>query len=639
MQISMIVLMNVFALLSLVVPSSLGYYGGHQVARSFSRSSAQFAGPPRTYPYSRNYYENYIRRLNSKNFTIQDAAILGISPGAMDFLQSVNETLERNANATGIQPRGLRIIIGRGGIRTISDNFDIENALENMFGKGEDEDEEEEVDQGGGGEEDPNSQLIRQLFRPTLANSGSDDDNYEAFKRKRSRKSENFEVISDFPIRFSDVGGYDNVKAELAQCVDILSNFTKYTKFNVRIPKGLIFEGPPGNGKTLMAKALAGEAGIPFISVSGAQFQEKYVGVGSSRIRELFDLAKKHAPVIIFIDEIDALGRQRSSDGEQSGAERDNTLNELLVSMDGFKNSSGIFIIGATNRADLLDPALLRPGRIDKRIFIGNPDAKTREAILRIHIRGKPYEAKISLADLVDMTSGLSGAQIENLVNEAMLNALRYNREMITNVDIDLVMNKMMVGWQPTAHQFTSDIIDHIAIHEMGHAILGLLSKHHSKMTKVVINLSAPKSPAYTVFENSEEPIHTREALFEHLMILLGGRIAEEVFYNVSVTTGAINDFEEALKLAERMVLYYGMGKTLILPKTSEKYRTIIDDEVSALIQDAYCAAEQIVRSGKDFVCEAAELLKRDNVVQADVLCKMIRCKYSYLLNHPDTRL
>ena len=627
----------IFSLFSSIVPSSLGYYGSRLVARSF----LQFAGSPRTYPYSRNYYENYIRRLNSKNFTIQDAAILGISPGAMDFIQSVNETLERNANSTnGIEPRGLRIIIGRGGIRTIPDNFDIENALENMFGQDKDDDDDEDEDEEGDQEDeaDHDARILRQFFQPVMRNSGSNDDNYEAYKQKRNRKSENFEVITDFPIRFCDVGGYDNVKAELAQCVDILSNFTKYTKFNVRIPKGLIFEGPPGNGKTLMAKALAGEAGIPFISVSGAQFQEKYVGVGSSRIRELFDLAKKHAPIIVFIDEIDALGRRRSTDGEQSGAERDNTLNELLVSMDGFKNSSGIFVIGATNRADLLDPALLRPGRIDKRIFIGNPDAKTREAILRIHIRGKPYEAKISLADLVDMTSGLSGAQIENLVNEAMLNALRHNREIMTNVDIDLALNKMMVGWQPTAHQFTMDIIDHIAIHEMGHAILGLVSKHHSKMTKVVINLSAPKSPAYTVFENTEEPIYTREALFEHLMILLGGRIAEEVFYNVSVTTGAINDFEEALKLAEKMVLYYGMGKTLILPKTSEKYRTIIDDEVLALIQEAYSEAERIVRSGKDFVYEAAELLKRDNVVQADVLCKMIRCKYYYLLTFPDTR-
>jgi cell division protease FtsH len=478
-------------------------------------------------------------------------------------------------------------------------------------------------------------------FEPLRIDNNNDDNDEDTFERfrvskrgsARRKKSENFEVISEHPIKFADVGGYDSVKQELAQCVDILANFTKYTKYNVRIPKGLIFEGPPGNGKTMMAKALAGEAGISFIPVSGSQFQEKYVGVGSARIRELFELARKNTPVIIFIDEIDALGRRRSGEGEQSNSERDNTLNELLVAMDGFNTTAGIFVVGATNRADLLDPALVRPGRIDKRIYIANPDRATREAILRIHTRGKPYDAKISIADLVDITTGLSGAQIENIVNEAMLNALRSNREMISRDDIDMIMNKMMVGWQPTEHQFSEDIIDHIAIHELGHAVLGLLSKHHSKMSKVVINLSSPNSPAYTVFEASDEPIFIRESLFEHLMILLGGRIAEEVFYNVSVTTGAINDFSEALKLAEKMVLYYGMGETLIYPSKSEKYLAIVDDEVVKLIKDAYTEAEGILRAAKEFIHEGAELLKRDNIVRADVLAKILRCKYSHLLD------
>ena len=553
----------------------------------------------RKYPLSQKYYENYSRRLNSNNNTVRDAAILGLDPRSIDFLEALNDTVSRS-NST---PR-VRIIIGRNGITGIpglgSFRFD------------------QDINGGGGHDEE-------------------EDETFESFKRrgggrKRAKKSDNFEVITDHPIKFSDVGGYENIKAELAQCVDILANYTKYAKFNVRVPKGIIFEGPPGNGKTLIAKALAGEAGIPFIPVSGAQFQEKYVGVGSARIRELFELAKKNAPVIVFIDEIDALGRRRSGEGETSGAERDNTLNELLVAMDGFKNNTGIFVVGATNRADLLDPALLRPGRIDKRIFVANPDAKTREAILRIHTHGKPYEAKISLSDLVDLTTGLSGAQIENLVNEAMLNAIRCGREMITSDDIDLIMNKMMVGWQPTTHQFTSDIIDHIAIHELGHAVVGLFSKHHSKMSKVVINLSAPRSPAYTVFEPSEQPIFVREALFEHLMILLGGRIAEEVFYNVSVTTGAINDFEEALKLAEKMIMFYGMGKTIIYPSRSEKYLAITDDEVVQLIMEAYNAADYIIRETKDLIFEGAELLKSDNIVRADALTKMLRYKYSHLV-------
>jgi len=547
------------------------------------------------YPLSTNHYENYLKRLNSKNYTIRDNEILS----GDEFMESLNETWSHNTNRRG----NLRIIINPKGM-TGED-------LNNAFGN---------------------------LFSPQNDAEDDDEDTFEKFKRRRGKKSENFEIVTQFPYTFKDVGGYDNVKEELAQCVDILSNHTKYTKFNVRIPRGIIFEGPPGNGKTMMAKALAGEARIPFISVSGSQFQEKYVGVGSSRVRELFTLAKENTPIIIFIDEIDALGRTRSEGGESSGAERDNTLNELLVAMDGFKNNTGIFVIGATNRADLLDPALLRPGRIDKRIYIGHPDAKTREAILRIHTKGKPYCAKISLSDLVDLTAGLSGAQIENIMNEAMINALRYGREIISSDDIELIMNKMMVGWQPIQHEFTNDMIDQIAIHEMGHAVLGLLSKHHSKMTKVVINLSAPKSPAYTVFEPQSTPLYKRESLFEHLTILLGGRIAEEVFYNVSITTGAINDFEEALKLAEKMVLYYGMGKNIIYPHNSEKYKTIIDDEVAKLIHSAYDEAKFIIENSKDFIMEAVELLKRDNIVRADVLESMIKRKYSNLFHIKNTK-
>jgi ATP-dependent metalloprotease FtsH len=575
--------------------------GGLYIVDSFiynfaKRSYNHALSDSKKYPLSQNHYEDYVKRLNSQNITVRDSSILGFEDTYMDVLDAINRSFSNSTNGT--RPSGFRIVVGPNGMRGRA--FNLNQALGNMFNR----DDEEE-----------------------------DHDTFDNFKKRQSKKSENFEVITDFPYKFSDVGGYLNVKAELAQCVDILSNYTKYTKFNIRIPRGIIFEGPPGNGKTMMAKALAGEAGIPFIPVSGSQFQEKYVGVGSSRIRELFELARQHAPVIIFIDEIDALGRARSENGESSGAERDNTLNELLVAMDGFKNNSGIFVIGATNRADLLDPALLRPGRIDKRIYIGNPDAETREAILRIHTRGKPYCAKISISDLVDMTAGLSGAQIENLMNEAMINALRCNREVISSDDIDLIMNKMMVGWQPIEHKFSRNMIDQIAIHELGHATLGLLSKHHARMTKVVINLSSPKSPAYTVFEPYSSPLYTREALFEHLTILLGGRIAEEVFYNVSITTGAINDFEEALKLAEKMVVYYGMGNKIIYPSTSEKYKAKIDDEVARLISAAYSEATYILENSKDFIIEAVEILKRDNIVRVDVLENMIHRKYRNLLN------
>jgi len=456
--------------------------------------------------------------------------------------------------------------------------------------------------------------------------------NRRIYVEREKTKSKNFEVIKNYNMNFTNVGGYDNVKLELKQCVDLLKNYKKYRKYNVRIPKGLILEGPPGTGKTLLAKALAGESRSNFIAVSGADFQEKYVGVGSSRIKELFGLAKKHTPCIIFIDEIDAVGRKRSSDGESSSSERDNTLNALLVELDGFKNNTGIFVVAATNRIDLLDSALTRPGRMDKKIYIGLPDTATREAIINIHIKGKPYGDGIIVEDLVEVTDGLSGAQIENLLNEAMLNALRLNKTDFGFADFDFVMNKMIAGWQPNEHEFTLDIIDHIAIHEMGHAIVGFLSKYHAKMVKVVINLSSPKSPGYTVFKASASTIYTREALFEHLMILLSGRIAEEVFYNVSVTTGAINDFEEALKLAEKMVIYYGMGSNVIYPRTSEKYKEMIDNDVNNLLMNAYEYAEMIVVECKELIYETAQLLKKDKLLKADKIKDLIEAKYGHIL-------
>jgi cell division protease FtsH len=270
---------------------------------------------------------------------------------------------------------------------------------------------------------------------------------------------------------------------------------------------------------------------------------------------------------------------------------------------------------------------------MDKKIYIGLPDTATREAIIKIHIKGKPYCDTILLNDLVEVTEGLSGAQIENLLNEAMLNALRQNNTQFCYKDFDFVMNKMIAGWQPNDHEFTSDIIDHIAIHEMGHAIVGFLSQYHSKMSKVVINLSSPKSPGYTVFKTSTSNIYTREALFEHLMILLSGRIAEEVFYNVSVTTGAINDFEEALKLAQKMVVYYGMGSNIIYPSSSEKYKELIDNEVNDLINNAYNYAEMILMECKDLIYETAEILKRDKILKADRLQELIERNYRHILD------
>jgi cell division protease FtsH len=234
----------------------------------------------------------------------------------------------------------------------------------------------------------------------------------------------------------------------------------------------------------------------------------------------------------------------------------------------------------------------------------------------------------VNVDDLVEITSGMTGAQIENLVNEALLNALRENREYFTNGDIEIIMNKMLAGWQPIDHQFNDGIIRQIAIHEMGHSIVGLLSKHHSKMKKVIINLSSPTSPAYTVFEASTNAISTREALFEHLMILLGGRIAEEIFFEASVSTGAINDFEEAFKLAEKMILYYGMGKQVIYPSRSEKYKEIIDVEIADLLSSAYGYAEYILRQSKELILEGADMLQREKLIHANTLLELMTTKY-----------
>lgn len=570
---------------------------GFFVGRNVNRNTFLYVN--KKYPYSNQYFENYIHRLNSKNISIQQQSILGEL--------NVNNRKEKvKRKSSTIQ-------------KSKNPNFDFEITIHSP----EDEDDYSIPEVFFIPQKQPHRRNRNNLSRFL---------NFENEEEKKKKKSENFEILEKSPITFRDIGGYDTIKKELHQCIDILKNYTKYSEFNVRTPKGLILEGPPGNGKTMIAKGLAGEANASFIAVSGSEFQEKYVGVGASRVRELFELAKENIPCVIFLDEIDAIGRKRSTESDSSNAERDSTLNQLLVNMDGFQSKAGIFIIGATNRADLLDPALIRPGRIDKRVFIGLPDEKTREAILRIHIKGKPHDSSVNIADLVEITMGLSGAQLENLLNEAMLYAIRDNRFVFTQMDIEMVMNRILVGWQPTEHKFTNPMLEQIAIHEMGHAIVGLLAKHHSKMTKVVINLSSPQTPGYTVFEGSTTSLYTRESLFEHLMILLAGRIAEEVFYNVSVTTGAINDFEEALKLAHKMVVYYGMGNNLIYPSLSEKYKEKIDQEVIHLIQNAYSISNFIVKNCKEVIKECAEILNREKVLKSETILELVNTKYPSVL-------
>ena len=409
------------------------------------------------------------------------------------------------------------------------------------------------------------------------------------------------------------------------QCADILVNYTKYSKYNVRIPKGIILEGPPGNGKTLMAKCFSGEINIGFIPVSGAQFQEKYVGVGASRIRELFNLATENVPCIIFIDELDALGRKRSSD-QNSNTEHDSTLNELLVNLDGFKSANGIFIIGATNRVDLLDTALIRPGRIDKKIFIGNPDKETRKDILKIHIVNKPIEQTITLDYLVELTNGFSGAQIENLLNEAMLYVLRQNRFQIEKTDINIIANRILVGFQSNKNELTEDVIYQVAVHEMGHALIGLLTQHR-KLVKITINLFSPKTLGFTLFEPASNTIQTKEQLIQEIMVLLGGRIAEEIiFKNTNISSGASHDIQEVKKIAEQMIVHLGMGDKIVISDPTK-----INAEIDNIIAIAYERAKILLSNTEPLIKDSAKLLTIQHELTPEVITNLIKNKYPYI--------
>jgi len=431
-------------------------------------------------------------------------------------------------------------------------------------------------------------------------------------------KSENFEVYRDTGLTFKNVGGYDLIKDELLQCADMLVNYEKYTKYNVRIPKGLILEGPPGNGKTLLAKCFSGEIKVAFIPVSGAQFQEKYVGVGAARVRELFELATKNAPCIIFIDELDALCRKRSEEGT-SRSEHDSTLNELLVNMDGFKSKPGIFIIGATNRVDLLDAAMTRPGRIDKKIFVGNPDLETRTAILRIHMKGKPMDKSITMDDMLQMSQGYSGAQIENFLNEAMLHALRDNRKEMTRHDLETMSTRTLTGFQAVESKLTPEQLYQIAIHEMGHAYTSILSGH-KKVIKVNIHLWSPKSLGFTLFETQDNMMMTKESLMGELMVLVGGRVAEEIFFGDKLSTGSAHDIEQAKKIAEQMVVNWGMGDRIIYPSGSEFYKKILEQEIDTLLQRAFLETKVLLLENSLKLQEMAERLVKTREIKYDEL-------------------
>ena len=536
-------------------------------------------------------------------------------------LKKIDDELSKLRAKTGMLLRKKQQILKETTGMNFHNDSDIEAHLNRTFSKPFDHRDEKDEDEDEDEDKDVRV-IIMNGFNQRQSNRNPflDDDSEE-----NDQKSENFEVIKNIDFKFKDVGGHDKIKEELMQCADLLTNYEKYSKYNVRTPKGLILEGPPGNGKTLLAKGFCGEIDVGFIPVSGSQFQEKYVGVGAARVRELFELAKENVPCIIFMDEIDAIGRKRS--GDESRQDHDSTLNELLVNLDGFKSTNGIFIMGATNRIDLLDEALIRPGRVDKKIYVGNPDKKTRDAIIQIHIKGKPHNMNIN--QLVDLTNGYSGAQIENLLNEAMLYALRQNREMMTIHDIELTSNRILVGFQSTDNIVTPEVLAQVATHEMGHALIGIFTKY-KKLIKVTINLSSPTSLGFTLFEPNETQLLTRQNMIHEIMTLLGGRVAEELLFH-TLTSGASHDFVQARKYAEKMILDYGMGQKAIIPHGSDKYKEMLDKEIDDIIVESYYATKSLLQKIEPLLKDCADTLVKDQVLKEEDIQNKIKNKYYYL--------
>ena len=438
-------------------------------------------------------------------------------------------------------------------------------------------------------------------------------------------------------VRFNDVAGADEEKQELVEVVEFLKDPRKYAQLGARIPKGVLLVGPPGTGKTLLAKAVAGEAGVPFFSISGSDFVEMFVGVGASRVRDLFETAKKNAPCIIFIDEIDAVGRQRGAGLGGGHDEREQTLNQLLVEMDGFGGNEGIIMIAATNRADILDPALLRPGRFDRQITVGRPDVKGREAVLQVHARNKPLADSVDLKAIAQRTPGFSGADLENLLNEAALVAARQNKKVIDMSDLDEASDRVIAGPAKKTRVISKKERNIVAWHEAGHTVIGLVLDDAEVVHKVTI---VPRGQAggYAVMLPKEDRFFmTEPELKDKIVGLLGGRVAEEVTFG-EASTGAHNDFQRATGIARSMVMEYGMSKLGPLQfgntqgqvflgrdfnneqNFSDAIAYEIDLEVQRIIREAYERCTQILTENReklDLIAKTlleVETLDRDQI-------------------------
>ena len=438
-------------------------------------------------------------------------------------------------------------------------------------------------------------------------NSGRNPMSFGRSKAKAANKE-------DIKVRFSDVAGAEEEKQELVEVVEFLKDPKRFTKLGARIPAGVLLEGPPGTGKTLLAKAVAGEAGVPFFSISGSDFVEMFVGVGASRVRSLFEDAKKAAPASIFIDEIDAVGRQRGVGLGGGNDEREQTLNQLLIEMDGFEGNEGIIVIAATNRSDVLDPALLRPGRFDRKVLVGRPDVKGREAILKVHARNKPLAEDVDLKLVAQQTPGFVGADLENVLNEAALVAARRNKSVIDASDIDEAEDRVIAGPSKKDKTVSQKERELVAYHEAGHTIVGLVLSNARVVHKVTIVPRGRAGGYMIALPKEDQMLLSKEDMKEQLAGLMGGRVAEEIIFNVQ-TTGASNDFEQATQMARAMVTEYGMSEKLgpvqyegnhamfgaQSPQKSISEQTAyeIDEEVRSLLNEARNKAAEIIQSNR----------------------------------------
>ena len=452
------------------------------------------------------------------------------------------------------------------------------------------------------------------------------------FGRSRAR------MVSTSKVNFTKVAGLEEEKEELEEIVDFLKNPQKYTSVGARIPKGVILVGPPGTGKTLLAKAVAGEAGVPFFSISGSDFVEMFVGVGASRVRDLFEEAKKNAPCIVFIDEIDAVARQRGTGMGGGHDEREQTLNQLLVEMDGFGVNEGIIVMAATNRVDILDPAILRPGRFDRKVAVGRPDVKGREEILGVHTKEKPLGEDVDLHRIAQTTAGFTGADLENLMNEAAINTAKEGRKFLTQKDIEKAFIKVGIGAEKRSKVISEKDKKITAYHEAGHAILFHVLPDVGPVHTVSIIPTGVGAAGYTMPLPEQDELHmTKGRMLQNIMVSLGGRIAEEIIFD-DITTGASQDIKQATSLARAMVTEYGMseklgminyggdnnevfiGRDLAHARTySEEVAGEIDSEVKRIIDECYAKAKQIILDHEDVLHSCCALLmEKEKIGQAE---------------------